>query len=76
MKADAKKQAEITVAEGEARYMAILQEAYSTEEKADFYNFLRSLDALKASLKGGNKTIILDKSSELAKILYGKGLGE
>ena len=40
-------------------------------EKAEFYHFVRSLDALKASLTGGNKTIILDKDSELARILYG-----
>ncbi len=74
MKADAKKQAEILVAEGEAEYMKILQEAYNTEDKADFYNYLRSLDALKGSLAGGNKTVILDSDSELAKILNGEGL--
>jgi len=76
MKADANKQAEILVAEGEAQYMSILQEAYNTEEKADFYNYIRSLDALKASFKGGNKTLILDKDSALAKILYGEGLAQ
>lgn len=74
MKADANKQAEILVAEGEAEYMKILREAYNTEDKADFYNFLRSLDALKGSLSGGNKTVILDSDSELAKILNGEGL--
>ena len=73
MVADAEKTAEILVAEGEAEYMRILQEAYNTPEKADFYNYIRSLDALKISLSGGNKTIILDKDSELAKILYGPG---
>ena len=51
--------------------MQILSDAYNDESKADFYNFVRSLDALKASLKGENKTIILDKNSELAKILSG-----
>ena len=71
MIAEANKNAEILVAEGEAEYMRILQEAYNTTEKAEFYNYIRSLDALKASLTGGNKTIILDKDSELAKILYG-----
>ena len=35
---------------------------------------MRSLNALKASLKGDNKTIILDKDSELARILYGGNL--
>ncbi len=74
MTAEAKRQAAITQAEGEAEYMRMLQEAYNTPDKADFYNFIRSLDALKASLTGGNKTILLDKESELAQILYGTGL--
>ena len=76
MEAEAKKKAEILVAEGEAEYMDILQKAYDTEEKADFYNFIRALDALKASLKGDEKTIILDKDSEIARILYGEGLND
>lgn len=71
MKAEAEKNAEILIAEGEARYMEILQEAYNTEEKADFYTFMRSLDALEKSMAGGDKTIVLDKDSEIAKILYG-----
>ena len=71
MLADAQKQAEIIIAEGEAEYMAILQDAYNTKDKAEFYNYIRSLDALKATLVGDNKTIILDKDSELAQILYG-----
>ena len=71
MKADAQKQAEILEAEGEAEFMKILQEAYNTEEKADFYNFTRSLDAFKKSLSGNNNTVILDKDSELAGLLYG-----
>jgi membrane protease subunit HflC len=51
--------------------MRILSGAYNDEGKADYYNYIRSLDALKASLKGDNKTIILDENSELAKILRG-----
>ena len=50
--------------------MATLSQAYDTEEKADFYSYIRGLDSLKESLKG-EKTLILDKNSELAKILYG-----
>lgn len=76
MEADARKQADILEAEGEAEYMKILQEAYNDPEKADFYNFTRSLDALQESLSGQNKTILLDKDSELAKLLYGAGLEE
>lgn len=71
MTAEAAKNAEILTAEGEAEYMRILQEAYNTPEKAEFYRFIRSLDAMKNSLSGSNKTIMLDKDSELAKILYG-----
>lgn len=71
MNANADKEAAILEAEGEEIYMQTLQNAYNTPEKAEFYNYIRSLDALKASLKGENKTIILDKDSELAKVLYG-----
>ncbi len=72
MKADAEKQAAILVAEGEAEYMAVLSEAYNNEDKAEFYNYIRGLDAVKASLVGNNKTLILDRDSELASILYGE----
>ena len=75
MKAEARKAAAVLEAEGEAEYMRILQEAYNTKDKADFYNYIRGLDAVKASLAGsGEKTLLLDKDSELAKILYGSGL--
>jgi membrane protease subunit HflC len=70
-KANAEKEAEVIIAEGEAEYMKILSDAYNDEDKADFYNYIRSLDALKASLSGGDKTLLLDKDSELARILYG-----
>ena len=70
MRADAEKQAQVLEAQGEAEYMKILQKAYNTEEKAEFYNYIRSLDAMRDSLQG-DKTLILDKDSELVKILYG-----
>ncbi len=70
--ANANKQAETLLAEGESEYMKILSDAYNNEQKSDFYNYLRSLDAIKKSLKDNrNNTLILDKDSELAKILYG-----
>jgi len=69
--ADAEKQAATLVGEGEAEYMRILQEAYNTADKAEFYNFIRSLDAMKASMTGGSKTIILDKDSQIARLFYG-----
>ena len=69
MLSDANAKAEELRAEGEAEYMRILAEAYNTDDKRDFYYFIRALDALKASLDGDDKTIILGKDSELAKIL-------
>ena len=70
--ADAKKDAAILEAEGEEEYMRILQDAYNSPEKADFYEYIRGLDSLKESLSGsGRKTLILDKNSELVQILYG-----
>lgn len=61
--------AEKIKAEGEAEYMRILSEAYNDESKSDFYNFLRGLDTLKTTIKGDKKTLILDKDSEIARIL-------
>ena len=58
-------------AEGEAEYMRMLAEAYNTADKKEFYEFILALDALKQSLTGSEKTIILDADSELAKILAG-----
>lgn len=68
---EAKKQAEVLKAEGEAEYMKILSDAYKDESRTDFYSFVRSLDALKESVKGDNKTVILDKNSPIAQIFYG-----
>ena len=69
--AEAEQKAAVLIAEGEAQYMKILQTAYDTPEKAEFYNFLRSLDALKKSMTGqGEKIIILDKNSSIGRILY------
>ena len=59
------------VAEGEAEYMRMLAEAYDTADKKEFYEFTIALDALKQSLTGDEKTIILDADSALAQILTG-----
>ena len=58
-------------AEGEGEYMRMLAEAYDNEEKKEFYEFILALDALKASLNGDEKTVILDAESQLAKLLMG-----
>ena len=68
--AQAEKQAATLVAEGEAEYMKILSEAYNDESKADFYSFVRQLDAVKATLKNGDNTIVLDKDSPIAELFY------
>nr|MBQ8245339.1 protease modulator HflC [Oscillospiraceae bacterium] len=70
---NAEAEAATLVAEGEAEYMRLLAEAYDSDEKKDFYEFTLALDALKASLQGSEKTVILDGDSELAKILMGAG---
>lgn len=71
MKSEARAEAEKIKAEGEAQYMQILSNAYNDSSKADFYNFVRSLDAAKTALKNGNNTLILDKSSPITQIFYG-----
>ena len=58
-------------AEGEAEYMRMLAAAYDTADKKEFYEFTLALDALKKSLTGNEKTIILDADSALAQILAG-----
>ena len=68
---NAKAEAAKLEAEGEAEYMRMLAAAYDTDDKKDFYEFTLALDALKQSLTGNEKTVILDGSSELAKILTG-----
>lgn len=69
---DAKKQAEILEAEGEQEYMKILAQAYGEEDRSEFYSFVRSLDALKTSMKGEDKTVILTADSPIAQIFEGK----
>ena len=68
---NAKAEAAKLEAEGEAEYMRLLAEAYDTNDKKEFYEFTLALDALKKSLDGEEKTVILDGNSELAKILMG-----
>ena len=72
MLSDAQAQAEATIAEGEAEYMRILSDAYANPEKMDFYSFVRALDAIKGSITGDNKTIILSDDSPVAQIFNGQ----
>ena len=68
---NAKAEAAKLEAEGEAAYMRMLAEAYNSQDKKSFYEFILALDALKQSLTGSEKTVILDANSEIAKILAG-----
>ena len=76
MVSEAKAQAEVLVAEGEAEYMRILSDAYADENKAEFYNFVRSLDAAKASLTNGDNILFLGPDSPLTEIFYSSGAAE
>ncbi len=71
MIANANAKAEQIIAEGEAQYMQILSAAYNDKSKSDFYTFVRSLDAARLSLVGGNKTLILSPDSPLVQVFYG-----
>lgn len=69
---DAQATATSVTAEGEAEYMRILAEAYSNPQRADFYSFIRSLEAAKTSLAGENNTLILPGNSPIAQIFMGR----
>lgn len=68
---DAQANAAKLVAEGEGEYMRMLAAAFNTQDKKDFYEFTLALDALKTSLTGDEKTIILSADSPLAQMLLG-----
>lgn len=69
---EAQMQAEILQAEGEQEYMKILAEAYTEEDRVEFYSYIRSLEALEKSMTGDNKTIVLTSDSPIAQIFYGE----
>ncbi len=71
MVSEANASAEAIIAEGEAEYMRLLSEAYNDEGKADFYLFVRALEAARSSLKDGQTTLFLDKDSPIAEIFQG-----
>ncbi len=69
---DAQAQAAQITAEGEAEYMRILAAAYNTPERAEFYGFIRALEAARESLTGEGNTLILPVDSPIAKIFMGQ----
>jgi membrane protease subunit HflC len=51
--------------------MKILSDAYNDPSKAEFYEFVRSLDAAKVALANNkDNVLILDKDSPLVDIFY------
>ena len=68
---NAQAEAAAVTAEGEAEYMRILAEAYNTPERAEFYGFIRSLDAARVSIGSGD-TLILPGDSPIASIFMGQ----
>ena len=70
--ATAKAEAEQLRAEGEAEYMKILSEAYNNSSKAEFYEFVRSLEAAEKSLAQNGNVLILNQDSPLVELFYGK----
>lgn len=71
MLSEAQATADKKIAEGEAKYMQILSEAYNDESKADFYLYSRQLDTVKESVTNGNTTLFLDQTSPIAQIFNG-----
>ena len=62
----------VNMLDSEQEYMKILSQAYGEDERSEFYSFVRSLEALKASMQGENKTVILSSDSPIAQIFEGK----
>ncbi len=73
MLSEAEATADRLEAEGEAEYMRILSDAYNDPNKAEYYLFVRQLDAAKKSLENGNTTLFLDSDSPLASIFESEG---
>ncbi|HKM05005.1 MAG TPA: protease modulator HflC [Lachnospiraceae bacterium] len=67
---EAQKNADWLTAQGDAEYMKLMSSAYNDESKANFYIFVRQLDAMKASFKNSGGTIVLDKTSPIAQLFY------
>ncbi len=66
----AKATAEELKGQGESEYMKIIAAAYSTEDRVQYYEFIRSLEALKTTMQG-DKTVILPADSFIVKVLNG-----
>ncbi|WP_324753981.1 protease modulator HflC [Roseovarius sp. Pro17] len=70
---DAKRQAEITRGEADAKSNAIFNEAFGAD--AEFFEFYRSLDAYRAALKGSNSSIVMSPNSDFFTYFNDAGSG-
>ncbi|WP_113910460.1 protease modulator HflC [Roseovarius dicentrarchi] len=59
---DARRQAEITRGEADARSNAVFNEAFGAD--AEFFEFYRSLDAYRVALQGNNSSIVMSPNSD------------
>ncbi len=59
---DARRQAEITRGEADAKSNAIFNEAFGAD--AEFFEFYRSLDAYRVALQGSNSSIVMSPDSD------------
>ena len=65
---EAASEAEKIIAEGEAEYMKILHSAYGNSSKAEFYSFVRALDAAKIAFEDDD-VVYINKNSPLPRSL-------
>ena len=69
MLSEAKTQASLLEAEGDAEYFRILAEAYNSSDQArEFYQFIIGLNSLKEALSNGG-TIVIDENSPLYDVI-------
>lgn len=72
--AEAESEAAKIEGEAESEYMKILENAYSSNDKANFYKFVKGLETLKETMSGDDRTLILDEDSYIVKLLIGSDL--
>ncbi len=68
---DARRQAEITRGEADARSNAIFNEAFGADK--EFFEFYRSLDAYREALQGRNSSIVMSPDSDFFKYFNNSG---
>ncbi len=72
---EAAAEAEKLKGEGEAEYMRIIAEAYATPDQVEFYEFYRSLEAMRKSMVSQNnekRVLILSQDSFIAQMFMGE----